>query len=245
LTRAYRDATAQRERLIAVAKSLAEATPLARDAIDKARALQAQWQTHAKALPLPRREESALWTAFKAATGAVFTARDAARAARDAERAARDAAAKRLREIAGHAAQARFDALIAAMRLCGEREAAGEPSPDLETRWSAIADLPASWKAAVEARFRGAAPAKPQPLPDTLLNLELACGLDSPAEFTAARRQLKMQALKIAMENRRPDAGASPADIERWLLDAASTPRPDESSRARLERIIAAVRARR
>jgi hypothetical protein len=54
-----------------------------------------------------------------------------------------------------------------------------------------------------------------------------------------------MQALKIAMENRRPDAGASPADIERWLLDAASTPRPDESSRARLERIIAAVRARR
>lgn len=245
LTQAHRDATAERERLIAAAKSLAEATPLARDAIDKARALQAQWQTHAKALPLPRREESALWTAFKAATDAVFTARDAARAARDAERAARDAAAKRLREIADHAAQARFDALIAAMRLCDEREAAGEPSPDLETRWSAIADLPAPWKAAVEARFRGAAPAKPRPLPDTLLNLELACGLDSPAEFTAARRQLKMQALKIAMENRRPDAGASPADIERWLLDAASTPRPDELSRARLEQIIAAVRARR
>jgi DNA repair protein SbcC/Rad50 len=306
LTQAYRDATAERERLIAAAKSLAEATPLARDAIDMARALQAQWQAHAKGLPLPRREESALWTAFKAATDAVFTARDAARSARDAERAAResesnapikareaiidtllalpsgsaaeikralavadtswrasprvagpqasrlearyraarDAAAKRLREIADHAAQARFDALIAAMRLCDEREAAGEPSPDLETRWSAIADLPAPWKAAVEARFRGAAPAKPQPLPDTLLNLELACGLDSPAEFTAARRQLKMQALKVAMENRRPDAGASPADIERWLLEAAATPRPDELSRSRLEKILAAVRAR-
>jgi len=252
LTQAYRDATAERERLIAAAKSLAEATPLARDALDKARALQAQWQAHAKSLSLPRREESALWTAFKAATDAVFTARDAGRAARDVERAARDAerttresAAKRLRENAAHAAQARFDALIAAMRLCDEREAAREPSPDLETRWSAVADLPAPWKAAVEARFRGAAPAKPQPLLDTLLNLELACGLDSPAEFTAARRQLKMQALKIAMENRRPDAGASPADIERWLLDAASTPRPDELSRARLEQIIAAVRTRR
>jgi exonuclease SbcC len=129
------------------------------------------------------------------------------------------------------------------MRLCDEREAAGEPSPDLETRWSAIADFPAPWKAAVEARFRGAAAPKPKPLPDTLLNLELACGLDSPAEFSAARRQLKMQALKIAMENRRPDAGASPADIERWLLDAASAVRPDELSRARLEKIIAAVRA--
>ena len=130
------------------------------------------------------------------------------------------------------------------MRLCDEREAAGEPSPDLETRWSAIADLPAPWKAALEARFRGAAPAKPQPLTDTLLNLELACGLDSPAEFDAARRRLKMQALKIAMENRRPDAGASPADIERWLLEAAATPRPDELSRSRLEKILAAVRAR-
>lgn len=301
LTQAYRDATHERERLIAAAKSLGESQPLARDAIDKARALQAQWQTHAKALPLPRREENALWSAFKAATDAIFTARDAARAARESEanapiqardavintllalpaensprsageikralasadtawrasariagpqaaklearyRAARDAAAKRLRDIADHAAQARFDALIAAMRLCDEREAAGEPAPDLETRWSALADLPAPWKAAMEARWRAATPAKPQPLPDTLLNLEVACGIDSPAEFAAARRQLKMNALKFAMENRRTSA-TTPADIDRWLLDAAATPRPDEVSRARLEKIIAAVRA--
>jgi len=46
------------------------------------------------------------------------------------------------------------------------------------------------------------------------------------------------------MENRRPDAGASPADIERWLLEAASTPRPDETSRSRLEKIIAAIQSR-
>jgi DNA repair protein SbcC/Rad50 len=303
LTQAYRDATQERERLIAAAKSLGESKPLARDAIDKVRALQPQWQAHAKALPLPRREENALWTAFKAATDAVFTARDADRAARESEanapiqareavidtllalpaenstrsageikralasaetswrasarvtgpqaarlearyRAARDAAAKRLREIADHAAQARFDALIVAMRLCDEREAAGEPAPDLESRWSALADLPAPWKAAMEARWRASTPAKPQALPDTLLNLEVACGLDSPAEFAAARRQLKMNALKYAMENRRTTA-TTPADIERWLLEAAATPRPDELSRARLDKIIAAVRARR
>ena len=35
---------------------------------DKVRALQTQWQAHAKALPLPRHEENKLWTAFKAAT---------------------------------------------------------------------------------------------------------------------------------------------------------------------------------
>ncbi|HYR32933.1 MAG TPA: DUF349 domain-containing protein [Burkholderiales bacterium] len=304
LTQAYRDATQERERLIAAAKTLGESKPLERGAIDKARALQAQWQAHAKALSLPRREENALWTAFKAATDAVFSARDAERAARESEadapikareaiidslaappaensarsagdtkralaaadtswqasarvtgphaarlearyRAARDAASKRLRDIADHVAQARFDALIAATRLCDEREAAAEPAPDLEARWSALADLPAPWKAAMDVRFRGAAAAKREPLADTLLNLEVACGIDGPAEFAAARRLLKMQALKIAMENRRPGAAASPADIERWLLDTASTPRPDELSRSRLEKIIVAVRARR
>jgi hypothetical protein len=300
LTQAYRDATAERERLIAAAKSLTEAQPLARDSIDKVRALQVQWQAHAKALPLPRREEGALWSAFKAATDAVFTARDAARAARDAEanapiaareaiidtlsalptdasvadikraiatadtawrasprihgpqaarlearyREARDTASRRLRAIADRAALARYDALLAAMRLCDEREAGSEPSPDLESRWSALTDLPPAWKTVMDARFNGTLPAKRPPLPDTLLSLEAACDIDSLAEFAAARRQLKMNALKFAMENRRPDAGASPADIERWLLDASSTPRPDGTSRGRLEKIIAAIQSR-
>jgi hypothetical protein len=316
LTLAYREASQERERLIAAAKNLGESKPLARDAIDKARGLQAQWQAHAKALPLPRREENTLWSAFKAATDAVFTARDAARAARETEageqikareaiiesllalpavnstrsapeikralanaetawracaevarphaagldaryRAARDAATTRLRDIADHAAHSRFDALIAAMALCDERETAGEVAPDLEARWSAVENLPDTWKPAMEARFRGVAAPKPGPqpgprsgmssdagLPDTLLNLELACGIDTPSEFMAARQQLKMRALKDTMEGRRAGA-TTPADIERWLLEAAATPRPDEVSRERLEKIIAAVRVRR
>jgi hypothetical protein len=130
------------------------------------------------------------------------------------------------------------------MRLCDEREAGSEPSPDLESRWSALTDLPPAWKTVMDARFNGTLPAKRPPLPDTLLSLEAACDIDSLAEFAAARRQLKMNALKFAMENRRPDAGASPADIERWLLDASSTPRPDGTSRGRLEKIIAAIQSR-
>jgi hypothetical protein len=50
-----------------------------------------------------------------------------------------------------------------------------------------------------------------------------------------------MRALKIAMEDRRASV-TTPADIERWLLEAAATPRPDDVSRARLEKIIAAAR---
>ena len=47
------------------------------------------------------------------------------------------------------------------------------------------------------------------------LALHLAGGeIESPSEFEAARRQLKMNALKFAMENRRPSA-TTPADIER------------------------------
>jgi hypothetical protein len=256
LGQAYREAGEERKRLIAAAQRLGEAQPLARDAIDKVRALQAQWQAHAKALPLPRREESALWSAFKAATDAVFSARDAARAARDTARAARESQAaehakaraaresesKRLREAAAQAAQARFDALIAAMRLCDEREAAPdlEVPPDLEARWSALEGLPAAWKTALEPRFRGT-PAKRQPLPELLLKLEVACELETPGEFMAARRQLKLLALKTAMEDRRA-ALTTPADIERWLLEAAATARPDEVSRARLEKIIAGWR---
>ena len=261
LTQVYRDAGQERERLIAAVKSLGESQPLARDAIDKVRALQAQWQAHAKALPLPRREENALWSAFKAATDALFTARDAARAARESEagerskeradreaamkreRAERETATKRQRDMAEHAAQARFDALIVAMQLCHEREAAGEVTPDLDARWNAVENLPKAWKAAMEARFRGISAAKAD-LPAALLSLEAACGIDSPSEFMAARRQLKLLALKDALESRRT-AAAAPADIESQLVAAAAMPRPDERSRARLEKIIAAVRVRR
>ncbi|MGC2520910.1 MAG: DUF349 domain-containing protein [Burkholderiales bacterium] len=316
LTQAYREASQQREQLITAAKNLGGSEALARDAVGRVRALQTQWQAHAKGLPLPRREENTLWRAFKTATDAIFTARDAARAARETEasgqikvreaiidsllalpatnstrtaseikramanaetawracaevarphaarldaryRAARDAATKRLGDIADHAAQARFDALIATMALCHEREAAGEVTPDLEARWSAIENLPDDWKPGMEARLRGIGASKADPqsgprsgmdpdagLPDTLLNLEVACGIDTPSEFMAARQRLKMRALKNAMEGRQAGV-TTPADIERWLLDAAATPHPDEASRKRLEKIIAAVRVRR
>jgi DNA repair protein SbcC/Rad50 len=329
LEQTYGEARRQREQLIASAKDLAGSNVAARDVVDKVRRLQAQWQAVAKTMPLPRRDEGALWTAFKTATDAIFAARDAGRAAKEAEfsarikareeiierlaalpstssaadikramaeadrawracaelprpqasklearyRAAREATTKRLGEIAARASQARFDALIAMMELCREREAAqdaeraltDEQASDLEARWNAIENIPEPWKARMEARFRGIGLAQADPasvssianrrsgktsgepgresLPDTLINLEVACGLESPGEFLAARQQLKLRALKAAMEGRQT-AVTTPADIERWMLDAASTPRPDEVSRERMRKIIAAVKVR-
>ncbi len=324
LKTAYADARRQREQLIAAAKDLGGSAVTAHDIVDKVRRLQTQWQTAAKALPLPRRDEGALWTAFKTATDAIFTARVAARAAKDAAfseqnkareeiiervaalrlsgsapeikramaeadaawracaeaarpqavkldaryRAARDAATKRISELAVHASQARYDALIAKMALCHEREvtqdpdrAADEQASDLEARWNAIEHLPEAWNARLEGRFRGVGPSRTgsppgtqsgsksarnagESLPDILLNLEVACGIESPAEFLADRQQLKIRALKSAMENRQTSV-TTPADIEHWLLDAAAAPRPDDVSRERLAKVIAAVRIRR
>lgn len=312
------EARGKRDKLIAAAKELAAGDVAARDVIDKVRKLQGEWQTVAKSAPLPRRDENALWTAFKSATDSIFAARDAARAAREATanaqqqaridiiertaalaragnaadikhgmteadsawraapeaprpqmaklearyRAAREAASKRIAEIATHAAQARYDALIAAMELCREREAAAdatsandEQQAALQTRWTALEHLPAAWTTRLQARFNGepvaaamektAKGAKPVPvsLQELLLSLEVALGIDSPAEFVAERQRLKMLALKAAMEARQTST-TSPADIERWMLDAAAAPRPDEVSRGRLQKIIAAVRRR-
>lgn len=334
LKNTYGEARRQRERLVAAAKDLGGSDVTSRDVVDRVRRLQTQWQGVAKAMPLPRRDEGALWAAFKTATDAIFAARDAGRAAKEAEfgtrikareeiiecltalsptgtapgiqramaeadaawracaelprpqaakldaryRAARDAAAKLLGVLAARASQARFDALIAKMELCREREAAHdsgrelteEEASELEARWNAIENLPEAWKARLEARFRGATlsravpPSVSQPdsnpgktpgpgktsasgkptgesLPDLLLNLEVACGIESPGEFLAARQHLKIRALKTAMEGRQA-AVTTPADIERWLLGAAATPRPDEMSRERLVKIIAAAR---
>jgi hypothetical protein len=306
LDKTYGEARQQREKLVAGAKDLAGSDVGARNVVDKVRGLQAQWQTIARAMPLPRRDEETLWKAFKAATDAIFAARDAGRAAKEAEfsakvkareeiierlaalpatgsapdikralaeadkawraspevprpqaskldaryRAAREAATKRLGEIAARASQARFDALIAMMELCREREAAQGPggslteerASELEARWGAVQDIPDAWKSRLDARFREEK-ATGKDLPDLLLNLEVALGIESPAEFQAARQRLKILALKTAMEGRQATV-TTPADIERWLLDAAATPRPDEASRERLGKAIAAVRRR-
>lgn len=311
LKQAHAEARRQREELVAAANTLAASDVMARDVVDKVRKLQTQWQSVAKSQPLPRRDENALWLAFKAATDGIFTARDATRAAKEAEthaqqqarveiidrvaalaradiaaeikrglqeaesawraapeaprplaakldaryRAARESASKRITELAAHAQQARFDALMTAMAHCQTRESSEADAADGDTPLDAIHNLPDAWKTRLIARYRGVAPAVAAPtknnakaaaptLPDLLLNLEVACSLESPPEFQADRQRLKILALKNAMEARQ-SSSATPADIERWLLDAAAWPRPDELSRQRLAAIITSVRNRR
>jgi hypothetical protein len=78
LSSARGEAKAARQALIAEVTALApHATD--RDAPARVRAIQARWQEQAKALPLPQRDERAMWDAFRAGCDAVFTARDGRR----------------------------------------------------------------------------------------------------------------------------------------------------------------------
>ncbi|CAN5755559.1 hypothetical protein BH11PSE8_BH11PSE8_07350 [soil metagenome] len=147
LQQARRTAQAEREHLVARARALADemaANPQNREAIPRVRELQAEWQQHAKSLPLARHAEGQLWADFKAATDAVFEQRDAAIDARDAQFAAN---------------LATREALIARLEALQPDSPAAEivrALADADGQWRNMGEAPRREAASVEARFRAA-----------------------------------------------------------------------------------------
>ncbi|MGY4831266.1 DUF349 domain-containing protein [Sphaerotilaceae bacterium SBD11-9] len=143
LDAARRSAEAEREQLIVRAEALGQSS--ARDAVPRVRELQAEWQQHARTLPLARAAEAALWARFKAATDAVFAQREAAFNARDTELAAnlaaREALITRLTEID-------LDATPVAELQRVLREA--------EHAWRTPLEVPRAAVASIDTRFRTA-----------------------------------------------------------------------------------------
>ncbi|MBL8521228.1 MAG: DUF349 domain-containing protein [Betaproteobacteria bacterium] len=279
----------RREKLIAAAKAL---DPKARDAITKTRELQAEWQVHAKSLPLAREVENALWRQFREAVDAVFKARDAEHKARDdaysAQRKAREDLIGRLRDLgpqhdahairqtisetdaawrkAGEAARADMgrletqfraakdaakrllegsasrewhatcDALAAKLQLARDVEAGTRMKSDDE--WAAIRALPAAWEAPLAARHNGA-PKAADPL--LLLRLEDALDIASPASLAAARRELKLKAMKAAMEAR-VAVTVGDKDIAAWVGALCADASLAADDRLRLDRVIDTLR---
>jgi len=164
-------------------------------------------------------------------------------------RAARDTAQQYLAGSGKRIWHATCDALAAKLALCEEIESA-PPAEDVETRWQGTAALPAPWEQALQARFQaaregasraGAVQTSPDAINAVLLQLEAALNIESPAPFQAARRELKLRAMKNAMEARQ-SVSVSAADIDRWLAEAFGFVRTDEVSRQRLAKIVAALR---
>ena len=304
LREARRTAEAVREQLIVRAEMLASElarNPAARDAAQRVREIQADWQHQARWLPLARAVEGALWGRFKAATDAVFAQREAAFNARDAELganlAARQALLERLSSIAADASaaevqrtlvevdrawrqpielpnaaagaidaryqsaraavvqalaggkqrrwQAQCDTLVAKLRLCDEREAAVPGENDLASRWAAHDALPPAWQQALEQRWTQAVapgPLTDAAMEDVLLQLEAAFDLPAAPELQAARRDLKLRALKDALESRGVPAVDPAAQRAKWLAAAVGQRMPNAALGERLRAVIAALR---
>ena len=143
-----------RQTLIARARALADEAGKGardRDSVVAVRELQAAWQQQARALPLLRAVESALWSEFKSATDAIFSARDAAISARDAAISARDAEFK-----AGGVERAaligRLETLAADATPAELKRALAE----VEAQWQRCGAAPRNDATALESRFLAA-----------------------------------------------------------------------------------------
>jgi hypothetical protein len=307
LNEARRGAQLARERLVTRAKALASEAQ-GRDLVGKVRELQTEWQQMARAMPLARATENALWAEFKSDIDALFSARDAASSARDAEFKAHGAERAALIErlaamgpdtpsaelkrtladveaqwqrtgpaprndaaaldsefikardtvrqlLAGYAQRgwhATCDALVTKLALCEAMEREGrtaESKATIEQRWAGLPVLPVAWEQTLARRASliGAAQGGSSPITastdDLLLQLEAALQLDSPSEFQAARRELKLRAMKAALEGRQSVASTALAP-DQLLAAALGRTALDDVQRERLARVIAAVRER-
>jgi hypothetical protein len=106
--------------------------------------------------------------------------------------------------------------------------------------------LPPVWERAVHGRFKttlagGSSVTSPDIAGKLLLKLEAALNVESPTSSQAARRELKLLALKNAMEGRQA-ASTSAADIDRMLAEAFQFSRLEEAARGRLRAVVAALK---
>ncbi|MES2152776.1 MAG: DUF349 domain-containing protein [Pseudomonadota bacterium] len=166
-----------------------------RHALDSLRQLQEAWQQHARALPLERKAEQALWQRFRAACDAVFAKRKENAHAADAER--------RAHQGAKEAICARLEAQAATVDGPG----AGKLLREAATEWHAIGAVPRASEAKIEKRYH-AAIAAVQHQADSAKRHAMA------AQASALRDKLRLcQALEAALAGQ----GADESDWQaRW-----------------------------
>src|SRR6185369_12713454 len=136
---------ARREQLI---EEVGKLNPNDRHTVDTLRGLQEAWQDHARALPLERRSEQALWQKFRAACDAIFAKR---------------------KEIAHAADHERKSHLHAREAICASLEAASFEGEDKAVQaaiaralkeaaqaWHASGSVPRASEPKIEARYKAA-----------------------------------------------------------------------------------------
>jgi hypothetical protein len=186
-----------------------------RHALDQLRELQHRWQEQARALPLERKSEQALWQRFRGACDGLFARRKESAHAADAERrsheAAKEAVCARLEAAAPEATPASAGKLL--------REAASE--------WQAIGAVPRAHEARIDKRYHDAI-AQVQHYADVARR---SAGL---AQANALRERLGLvQALEAALAAGDDAAGADWAG--RWAALPAVDPDYERVLQARFD----------
>lgn len=137
------NAQVEREQLIARAKALSQDTQ-GKDIVGKLRELQAEWQSHARLQPLPRKIENLLWLEFKSVTDAIMSQRKAALSARDAE---------------FNANQTIREALVARLENLHQDTPPADIKRDLasvDNEWRKAGEAPGNQVARLDSRYRAA-----------------------------------------------------------------------------------------
>jgi exonuclease SbcC len=130
--------------------------------------------------------------------------------------------------------QTQCEALAAKLALC-EGQDAGVDNAAFATEWAALPALPEAWERALAQR----APASSE-LDELLLQLEAALDLPASAEMLAARRQLKLKALKDALEGRLTQQ-QGPHSQAAWLCAALQASQASPAQQERLRHVVKAL----
>ncbi|QBE65333.1 DUF349 domain-containing protein [Pseudoduganella lutea] len=212
---------ARREQLI---EEVYKLDPAERHTVDTLRGLQEAWQGHAKALPLERRQEQALWQKFRAACDTIFAKRKESAHAADHERKAH--------LHAREAICAQLESFVPEGDDKARQGAIGKALREAATAWHASGPVPRAAEARIEGRYR-AAVAKLQGEADAVRKRAGA------AQANALRDKLRLvQALEHAV------AAPGPVDVDEWKGRwAALPPLPAEQERTLHGRFDAALAA--
>ncbi|TNC75801.1 DUF349 domain-containing protein [Janthinobacterium lividum] len=213
--------TARREQLIVEVGLL---KPSERNTVDMLKALQDKWQELAKALPLERRAEQALWQRFRAACDDIFAKR---------------------KETAHAADHERREHLHAREALCAALETAVVPEGDDKSRtafinhllrdtraaWNATGPVPRASEAKIEQRYQ-AAVAGVQAQADAIAERAGA------AQANALRDKLRLvQSLEVSL------ADGAGTDAQAWSERWSALPPLDAQYERSLQQRFAAAQA--
>lgn len=205
----------------AIIEEAAAIDPHDRHAIDTMRALQQRWQEHARALPLERKSEQALWQRFRAVCDDVFQRRKETMHEADIER--------RAHEAAKEAISARLEAAAASVTPV----TAGKLLREAQAEWQAIGPVPRAHEARVEKRYHAAVALVQQQVDQA----RRAAGV--------AQAGMLRDKLRLVQELEQAVASASTADVDweaRWTALPALDAEVERTLRTRFDAALAALR---